>query len=790
MSYIAHYREYDGVSQSVQDHLENVARLSAKNGAKLGLGKISELIGLLHDLGKYSDDFQNYIKSGIGMYTKNDPEWVDADKLKGQIDHSTAGAVFANNKAIPYVSEIISLVVASHHSGIINMLSEDGIDSFGERITKVISDISPDDNLINELEILFNDPDINNLTNLLKDISKEYNRQSIYCNMSFGFVVRFLESVLIDADRTDTAEFESPIIKSFKSTHPNWSDLIKAFNDSAPKGTGSLNKARQEISDACFESASNDTGLFKLTVPTGGGKTLSSLRFALNHANKHNLDRIIYVMPYTSIIDQNAEVFKNIFNDLGNDIVLEHHSNVIQNDDNPTENWKHKTLSESWNAPIVVTTSVQFLNALFDGSTRNIRRMHSLTNSLIIFDEIQTLPINMVHIFNHAVNFLTDFGNSSVVLCTATQPLLHKVDSKLGNIPNGIELVPNYAKYFDTLKRVDVVDSRKKEPWSPAEVAEHIKLLAKTKSVLYIANTKNMVKETYHSCISRNIDNVYHLSTSMCPKHRKIKLKEIIDKLKNNVNVVCISTQLIEAGVDVDFDHVIRSIAGLPSICQSAGRCNRNNYGSSLGIVEIINPDENETTKWLKDIKIGKDKVSRVLREVSNTNDDIIGLKALDKFYKYYFFDRKSEMSYAIDGKPYSVLDVLSNNSAMKNEYERVNKTKYTRLLKQSFKIAGEEFKVIDSPARGIIVLYDNEVKDIIHELGKDDLDISIKIGYIKKLQQYQVNVFQKELDMLDKNDAIHTISDDEIMYVDEEYYNDEFGLAPDDPSPLTINIV
>ena len=365
-------------------------------------------------------------------------------------------------------------------------------------------------------------------------------------------------------------------------------------------------------------------------------------------------------MPYTTIIDQNAKVVRSILENneqqpvtSGKLIVLEHHSNLTPERDT----WQSKLLSENWDAPIVYTTVVQFLETLFAAGTRGTRRMHHLANTVIIFDEIQSIPIRTVHLFNNAINFLVKQCKSTVVFCTATQPLLNEVDVRKGAVELSVnhQIMPDISKLFKDLQRVEVDDKRKTGGWSEDDVtneAQHE--LENTGSVLIIVNTKTQAREIYKRC-KQITGEIIHLSTSMCPAHRM----DALDKVKECLNldnpkpVVCVSTQLIEAGVDVDFGSVIRYLAGLDSIAQAAGRCNRNGLRQT-GRVIVVNP-ANENLDKLPDIRTAKEKAERVLDEYWNNphsfENDRISPTAMTLYYRYHFFDRKHEMDYPVSSK-------------------------------------------------------------------------------------------------------------------------------------------
>ncbi len=328
--------------------------------------------------------------------------------------------------------------------------------------------------------------------------SPSKNDISLVAQNHVGLLVRFLFSCLIDADRVDSACFENPARVKYITDRESfqWDSLILRIEDhlGSFKQEYPIDRLRREIAEYCLNAAKRDKGTFTLTVPTGGGKTLASLRFALHHAKIHEMDRVIYIIPFTSIIDQNAQVARQILEPEGiepGSVVLEHHSNLTPE----KQTWRSKVISENWDAPIVFTTNVQFLETLFGSGTRGARRMHQLANSVLIFDEIQTLPINCIHLFNNAINFLVEQCGSTVVLCTATQPLLNRVDAHKGAIKlhEGSEIISDVRQLFDDLKRVEVLNDSKPGGWLLEEVAEltQEETLAVGSCLVIVNNKKN-----------------------------------------------------------------------------------------------------------------------------------------------------------------------------------------------------------------------------------------------------------------------------------------------------------
>ena len=483
---IAHWREKDSTAHLLREHLADVSILSSRFATKIDAPFTGELVGLLHDLGKYSQEFQNYIQSAVGLKNCDEDDYVDADLQRGKVDHSSAGAQYiwhnlSSKGAIEsQIAQILALCIASHHSGLIDCLGLEGEDTFIRRMSKAkekthLDEVSQkaDTEIIERANALLEKPElITELRNLIAKISEnnkeEYRNRRRNALQQIGLGVRFLFSCLIDADRIDSANFEHQHIKNYRpmSDYISWETLIERLERQLAimKPTQPIDNLRKDISQHCLDASSRPCGVYTLTVPTGGGKTLASLRFALHHVQKRKLDRILYIIPFTSIIEQNAKAVRKILEPHAatgesSRIVLEHHGNVTPEQ----QTWREKILCESWDAPIIYTTMVQFLETLFGAGTRGARRMHQLSNSVLIFDEVQTLPIKCTHLFNNAINFLVEQCNSTVVLCTATQPLLHKVEKEKGAIrlATNHEIMPNVERFFVDLQRVEVKDQRK-----------------------------------------------------------------------------------------------------------------------------------------------------------------------------------------------------------------------------------------------------------------------------------------------------------------------------------------
>ena len=825
--YIAHVRKADGQPQSLQTHLTETATIAKSLAAKLDLDQAGELLGLMHDFGKYSQDFQEYIKSVTGINPDADDYILPNGK---KIDHSSAGAQWVyrelrkfgksehgdkikDNGIGELCGQILGLCIASHHGeGLIDCLDDGGNAVWKKRFEKADElthlaecEQKADEVVQQKTHELAGENLIRSLLNTVKPILSNQTINNKIKEFYLGCMTRFLFSCLIDADRINSSDFELEAQKEVRrlTEKPDWQTAIDqleaklaGFENRYP-----IDEIRRRISDDCLKRAADSQGIYTLTVPTGGGKTLASLRYALHHAQKHNLDRIIYIIPYTSIIDQNAQAVREILGEEGEDWVLEHHSNL----EPEKQSWQDKLLSENWDKPIVFTTMVQFLDAWFGGGTRGARHIHPMTNAMLIFDEIQTLPVKCVHLFCNVLNWLTAFGKSTAVLCTATQPLLG--ESGLQNFPEGkresiaargllkqpahAEIMGEHQdldKLFADLSRVEIRFNEKAGGWNVKEAGAFLlEQFQTTQSCLFIVNTKKWAQELYQYCKGQNVppEALFHLSTNQCATHRKEIFDIIKARLENKEPVICISTQLIEAGVDISMACVIRALGGLDSIAQAAGRCNRHGEKKGKGQVWVLNLQEQDFTRILPDIQAGKTHAERVFRDFAG--QDILQPAAMERYFEYYFYQRSDEMSYSVKNSVTgSLLDWLSDNAL--NPYgEKNNKrSKPLPLLMQSFKSAGRVFQAIDAPTHAVIVPY-GVGKELIAKLCGEWNPQGMH-RTLQKAQRYSVNVFPNVWDKLQKENALHeTIEGSGIYYLKERHYNDEFGLSLDETSDMTF---
>lgn len=551
--------------QKLPEHLDRVAERASAHADAFGSRGWGHCAGLWHDLGKFSMEFQ-----------------AKLDGKKIQFEHSGVGAAFAagqhKERGLP-----LAFAIAAHHAGLADYLtSEPGFPKpLRERLkdnralTQELSPFFPSKiaNLkIPELPCFLGRPHTGD-----RNECETYQRRT-------EFWIRFLFSALVDADRLDSEEFCQPEKSSKRSLFPSIDALCQRIDSHieatqatlpAPAKDSLVNKTRQYVANACRDAASQSQGSFSLTVPTGGGKTLSSMSFALHHAQFHNLRRVIVVIPYTSIIEQNAEVYRKA---LGTEAVVEHQSSL-----DPVERrarygqeitTRAELASENWDAPVIVTTTVQFFESLFSNRPSRCRKLHNVAGSVIVLDEVQTLPPAFLHSILDALNELIRSYRCSVVLSTATPPSLKwRTGFDLG-LRNCREIAPNPQQLASQLKRVDYMwpddDARR---LGPAELVAH---LVKHPQVLAIVHRREDARLTAKNLEALAKDrSVYHLSALMCPAHRSQTLNEIKKTLEHGAPCRVVSTPLVEAGVDVDFPVVYRAVGGIDSIVQAAGRCNR-----------------------------------------------------------------------------------------------------------------------------------------------------------------------------------------------------------------------
>ncbi|MDD2445374.1 MAG: CRISPR-associated helicase Cas3' [Clostridia bacterium] len=771
-TYFKARKDEKGNFQQLNVHLQNVSKM-ASGFASIAPNLIS-LAGSLHDIGKASYEFQTYLNNG--------------DKKRGTVKHSIQGAFLVNdifdskNQLASLIKEILEIVISGHHGSLSDLISPDSDKIFFDKLNLAINSEYDYLNIKNNSKLILDKTELDRLfINAQKEMSEIINHigktYKSYASKKFalGLLIKYIYSCLIDADRLDAYFFD--IQEDIKSSQKifNWSNLIETFEKNIGKFNinNKISKIRSLISEKCKNAAKRNTGIYLLSVPTGGGKTLSSLRFALHHHKK----RIIYVIPYLSIIEQTAKNIRNILElEPNSDIILEHHSNIVIPNDDEGKNLK-KLADSRWDNPIIITTMVQFLETVMSSKASNLRKFHSMSNSVIIFDEIQSLPIKTIHLFNEVVSFLSKIMNATILLCSATQPLLSQTKKKnllLSPEPN---LIENFEKEFTDLKRTKIIAEKQ---MSIDEFSQFVweKVLSNN-NCLVIVNKKSEARQVCELLKEKNKSGILelsHLSTSMCATHRIKTLEDIKSSLDKNKKIICVSTQLIEAGVDISFDCVIRAMAGLDSIVQSAGRCNRNGDGTTEKNVYVV-PLKNENLDKLIDIQSGKTITARIINE--NKEADYLSQEILNQYYKYYFFEKQTQMDYPImisGNIQNSIYSMLSDNLSSINNYKnRTNKT-YSHFISQAFTLASEKFKVIDNNTTAVVVYYGNTEK-LLADYKSSDL--KNKIAILQELQKYSVSLYSYEYEKLLEQGAITEIDEEfGVKLLASYYYSDMYGYT------------
>ena len=775
---IARIREKDKATQTIFEHTRNVTDMCRQYGRKIGLENFAVCIALTHDMGKYQNSFQKYLRAK-----------ANTDTVYEKVDHGIIGAKYIfdhlhNRDPLSKIAaEMMSMIVAYHHGGLNDFLTFQLTMPLKERLEKEESIIG-----LKEVKDKFFEEIISEaqLQYLLKEATKElldkinlFKTTQIDPSIGLTMIMKYLYSCLIDADRTDAANFEDGI--SNNSEYLEWETLLKALESyigSFKKGNNELiYNLRNQISERCKAFASKKGGIYTLSVPTGGGKTLASLRYALTHANtyKDTKKRIFYIIPYITIIEQNAdEIRKAIKNKT---FVLEHHSN-IEIDKNYDINEK---LAENWDAQIVLTSMVQFLNTFYNKSTKNTRRLHNLAESIIIIDEIQSVPVHCINLLNAALNFLAYACNTTVLLCTATQPTLDKTNRPLLKSAES-EIILNVEDIYKSFRRVDIKYIH--NVFNSNELADFaMDILEKNSSVLIILNTKKSVERVYKSLLkySNESINIIYLTTYMCPAHRTEVIDTFRKLLKEKQKVICVSTQLIEAGVDISADCVIRSMAGLDSIAQASGRCNR--HGESVikdcYIVNIADSDEDVSR--LPDIRdaqvVGLNVINSFNKNPEQYDYSLLSPMSISKYFDLFYRDKQKYMDFRVEKYRTSIYKMLSMNKSIRKDYiSKYGNNAYEYTLAQSIRTAGEEFFVIDKNQSTIIVPY-KKGKDIINCMNSGNLEFSEARILLREAQKYSVALYAHDIATI-REGGIYELSNGLAYALNPMFYDDETGVC------------
>ncbi|MCW1887567.1 CRISPR-associated endonuclease Cas3'' [Luteolibacter flavescens] len=683
------------------------------------------LLGLLHDLGKFAPEWQAYLKS------KADPHQAD---VSGKLDHSTAGAQYAV-KLHAALGHLLAYPISGHHSGLQDATSNGTC--LAARLKKT------DLPRIPEIPSDIGSLGIPKLPSFLKGDA-----------FSLSFFTRMLFSCLVDADFLATEAFMNPSQAGNRNRQPEGileeiARLVDAKIDNfgTPSPDDTVAFQRRKVVEDCRAKASDDPGIFTLTVPTGGGKTLSSLSFALRHAIQHGQTRVIFVIPFTSIIEQNADVIREILAPLQTESftpLIEHHSALSPD----KEDTRSRLAAENWDAPVIITTAVQFYESLFAAKTSRTRKLHHIAKSVVVLDEAQTLPVDYLRPCLRVLQELSDHYHTTTVLCTATQPAIGHDETEF---PIGLrstrEIISDTRSLFSALKRVEVAFS------GPLTDAELVGRLRDQPQVLCIVNRRKHAQELFR-LLGAGEGN-YHLSALMCPEHRSEILRQVRERLEKKLPVRLISTQLIEAGVDVDFPVVYRSLAGLDSIAQAAGRCNRNGK-LAMGSTYIFEAEDQRGEAYFRE-------TAQVARELIELYPDLLGEDAIRRYFDKYYYHQKRRW----DSK-----DILSKD----NFHLPPDKT---LPLKFQFKTVVESFKLIEDWQEPVIIPFDKKAESLIEELKNPFKPLNRDL--LRSLQRYTVQISP---DLRKANaHAFEALRDDQfqVLISKELNYSKDFGLCIDE---------
>ena len=753
--FIARYNG-EGEPQSLEDHLLGVAAMASCRAAFYG-----EISGLLHDIGKYSSNFQRRVRSNS---EKSRDDHEESDINGKDRDHSSAGAQLllslmrdiaerSGDNEIRRLAELIGRMVGhcivGHHSGLLNGMSASEGPSLERRLGKRLEPYRAgipfflQEKLASMAKALLSDENIAHICQWIDDQGNVAGRYAF----SLQFFIRMLFSALVDADRLHSEKTGSPAqwqmrqaikYESFPVLLQKLENHLSAFKTDSP-----VNRIRVQVLEQSKKAAEMKPGFFELAVPTGGAKTLGSFRFALKHTIRHDMCRIIYVMPYTSIIDQNAEEFLKILDTDGRTWnVLEHHSNL-----EPLKDTPHSRLqAENWEAPVVVTTNVQFFESLYTNRPSRCRRLHSIRKSVIILDEAQSISVRYLQAVTWALEELVTNHGCTVVFCTATQPVLDtkRIDSSQNdNQRIGLKdirpIIENSKPLYKSLKRVQVYPLSSGQSLSIGQVAE--KVIEKAEqgaSVLSIVNTRRNASALFGELKKeRSLSSLlFHLSTSMCPRHRKDVIECVKQLIRYYRNVgshapILISTQLVEAGVNLDFDVVFRALAGVDSIIQAAGRCNREGRMlPRLGEVYVYEAEENlgSLTDIIEAKRAGVGTISALTSGagLSEEDRDIIGVKAIQEYFERLYWSRRSEMD----------TDNIIKRLGASRQLEYAADIPFADI--------SEAFKLIKEDTISVFVPYESEGKALIERLKKGHL---LNLEECRKAQQYTVQIYRSALD-------------------------------------------
>ena len=705
--------------EPLEDHLGNVAARARDFGSAFGAADWAYLGGLWHDLGKYRSSFQRYLECVGGALGDDGCE----EGAPGRVDHSTVGAIMSRESLGP-PGIILSYLIAGHHAGLPD--ASGGEASLAARLDK---------------RAVLVDWHREKIPRTIIEQPIPASRPPSKDPADVHLWIRMLFSCLTDADFLATEEFMNPgIAEQRMATYPDLAALKSRFeahmSRQFPASTSGINGLRHEVRSACVRGAGLEPGLFSLSVPTGGGKTLASMAFALHHAQQWKKRRIIYVIPYTSIVEQTADVFREIFGDA----VIEHHSN-IDSDDPARDNVKRRLLAENWDAPIIVTTNVQFFESLFAARPSRCRKLHNIVKSVVILDEAQLLPPEFLDpIKRTALALAHDYG-VTIVISTATQPAL--------DVPGIRELAPDPPALAKRLQRVRYEWPKSSQRRSLEDLAVELR---EQPQVLCVVGRRDDARDLFELMDDPGGE-ALHLSALMCGEHRAQRIGLIRARLKQGSRVRVVSTQLVEAGVDFDFPVVYRAFAGLDSIAQAAGRCNREGRLAELGRVVVFNPPREAPQGLLR-------KAESVTRELLyDVQNPVLDQPLFEKFFKLYYSKLNS-----LDAK--GIVRLLTADGRAHGHIDL------------QFREAASLFKLVDdSNYVSVAVPWGNRGRALV-----DTLTSGFDRFSMRRLQRFVVNLPRHQASALARDGSIREVLPGLFAVANDRQYSDKIGLRTTGP--------
>ncbi|GIO16510.1 CRISPR-associated helicase Cas3 [Cohnella xylanilytica] len=728
---IAHVRKNDDGSwaapHTLSDHSQGTARLAELFSSKFHSGEWGRAAGLAHDAGKGRLQWQKYLRLKSGY-----DEEAHLEGKSGKIPHAIHGAELVEHLYGKGIGRILAYCIAGHHTGLPDWSASEGTGRASLQYQKTqVKDL---------------DQIVDSVIEKLLPAKPSHPPWKFTSGLDLSLWIRMLFSSLVDADFLDTEGYMDHVKALHRGGYRSISELLERFNrfceelDQQSANT-KVNEIRKNIRARCIQIASKKQGVFSLTVPTGGGKTLSSLAFALEHARIHQLSRIIYVIPYTSIVEQNAEVFRAA---VGEDQVIEHHSNLDEDD----TTIQSRLASENWDAPLIVTTSVQFFESLFASKPSRCRKLHNIARSVVVLDEAQLVPVEFLAPILESMRLLVDRYHVSFVISTATQPAFKErvVDGKLFKGLKAVtEIMGNEEdinSLYQSLARNRVQfpnDLNVVSRWE--EIAEELK---QYEQVLCIVSDRQSCREL-HKLMPRG---TYHLSALMCGQHRSDIIREIKRKLKDRIPVRVISTQLVEAGVDLDFPVVYRALAGLDSIVQAAGRCNREGELPDMGKVVVFTPPRNSPEGILR-------KAAETTRSLVMANHDAVSnYVVFEKFFEELYWKANSLDKEGI----VALLDPNRNDPGECSIF---------------FRTAAKKFKIMDDSSQKTILVRYGEGDRLINLFKSKGPDRWL----MRKLQRYTVSVYNNNFNELGRRGVIEEICPQIYALSSRLNYSEDIGL-------------